>query len=163
MFFQLPLTSYSLLPTSYLKAFCLLPSAFCLLLTSLTSPAFAHNIKTDGDVGATFHIEPDHNPRAGENSRAWFVLTRKGGQQIPLAECNCQLKVHPQSSNQKNAKVLSPPLKPVSAEQYRGIPGADIIFPSAGIYELEISGTPKAGNSFKSFKLNYTVTVIPGK
>jgi hypothetical protein len=149
MFFKLStfLTSYFLLPTSYF----LLP------------PAFAHNIKTDGDVGATFHIEPNHNPRAGESSRAWFVLTRKGGQQIPLTECNCQLKVSPQSSQQKNAKVLNPPLKAVSAEQYRGIPGADIIFPSAGIYELEISGTPKASDRFKPFKINYTVTVIPGK
>lgn len=146
---------FSKLPTN------LLLSA-SILLTCSIYPTFAHNIKTDGDVGATFHIEPNHNPRAGESSRAWFVLTLKGGQQIPLAECNCQLKVYPQSSKQKNVKVLNPPLKAVSAEQYQGIPGADIIFPSAGIYELEISGTPKAGDSFKSFKLNYTVTVIPG-
>jgi hypothetical protein len=157
MFLKSPLTSY-------LKTFCLF-SAFCLVteLVEVLPPAFAHNIKTDGDVGATFHIEPNHNPRAGESSRAWFVLTRKGGKQISLAECNCQLRVYPQSSQQKNAKVLKPPLKAVSAEQYRDIPGADIIFPSAGIYELEISGTPKAGGSFKSFKIDYTVTVIPGK
>jgi hypothetical protein len=67
--------------------------------------------------------------------------------------------VYPQSSGQQKAKVLSPPLKAVSAEQYQGIPGADIVFPSAGVYELEISGTPKDGSQFRPFKLTYTVTV----
>jgi hypothetical protein len=110
-------------------------------------------------VGATFHLEPNHNPRAGETSNVWFALTRKGGQIIPLSQCNCQLKVYPQSSGQQKAKVLSPPLKAVSAEQYQGIPGADIVFPSAGVYELEISGTPKDGSQFRPFKLTYTVTV----
>jgi len=39
---------------------------------------------------------------------------------------------------------MKPTLKPVSAQQYQGIPGADITFPRAGIYELKLSGTPKA-------------------
>lgn len=132
------------------------------VLSCSIEPTLAHTIKTDSDVGATFHLEPNHNPRAGESSRVWFALTRRGGQSIPLSQCNCQLKVSPQSSAQK-AKVINPPLKAISAEKYQGIPGADLVFPSAGIYELEISGTPKAGSQFQPFKLTYTVTVAPGR
>ncbi|MGL5874412.1 MAG: hypothetical protein ACRC2R_18925 [Xenococcaceae cyanobacterium] len=132
------------------------------ILSCSIEPTLAHTIKTDSDVGATFHLEPNHNPRAGESSRVWFALTRRGGQSIPLSQCNCQLKVSPQSSAQK-AKVINPPLKAISAEKYQGIPGADLVFPSAGIYELEISGTPKAGSQFQPFKLTYTVTVAPSR
>lgn len=134
-----------------------------MVLGFFLEPTLAHTVKIDGDVGATFHLEPNHNPRAGESSRVWFALTRKGGQPISLSQCNCQLKVSPHSSAQKNSKVMNPPLKAISAEQYQGIPGADLVFPSAGVYELEISGTPKAGSQFQPFKLSYTVTVAPGK
>jgi hypothetical protein len=134
-----------------------------ILFLSLMSPVAAHNIKTDADVGATFHIEPAHNPRAGEPTRAWFALTRPGGELIPLQQCNCQLTVRPQSPDIKDLSIPNPILKAVSAEQYQNIPGADLIFPKAGIYELEISGTPKGGAKFQPFKLSYPVTVLPGQ
>ena len=54
---------------------------------------------------------------------------------------------------------MQPPLKAISAERYKGIPGADIVFPKAGIYELELSGTAQNKANFKPFKLTYTVTV----
>ena len=178
------------------------------------APAIAHNIKASGNVAATFHIEPNHNPKAGETSKAWFALTRQGGKLIPLTECNCKLEVnlksHPKgivnreevtenkeeviidSHSPNRAKhldikssvspmthppnasplhqspistshSLKPTLKSISAEQYQGIPGADIIFPQAGAYELEFSGTPKAGADFQPFKFSYTVTVRAGR
>ena len=133
-----------------------------ILLTFIFSPAIAHNIKTDKDVGATFHIEPNHNPRAGETNRAWFALTRQGGKQIPLAQCDCQLAVYAQGKAATNSPVLTPALKAISTEQYQGIPGADIVFPQPGIYELKISGSPKSGEDFQPFKLSYTVTVSSG-
>ena len=128
-------------------------------LTCLATPVLAHNVKTSGDVGATFHIEPNHNPRAGETNQAWFALTRQGGEPIPLEQCECQLQVYSQSGEKP---VLSPPLQPISVEQYEGIPGAQIIFPEAGIYQLEMSGTPKSGIIFQPFKLTYSVKVSPG-
>lgn len=134
-----------------------------ILFLSIISPVVAHNIKTDGNVGATFHIEPNHNPRAGESARAWFALTHSGGESIPLAQCNCSLTVRSQSPNIQASSLPKPSLKAISAEQYRDIPGADIVFPKEGIYELEISGTPKAGAKFQPFDLSYEVTVLPGK
>ena len=129
------------------------------VLTCLTNPVLAHNVKISGDVGATFHIEPNHNPRAGEANQAWFALTRQGGESIPLEECKCKLQVYSQSQAEP---ILSPPLQPISVEKYQDIPGAEVIFPEAGIYQLEISGVPKSGIDFQPFKLTYSVTVSPG-
>lgn len=190
------------------------------LVLQITPIAVAHNIKTSGNVAATFHIEPNHNPKAGEPAKLWFALTRQGGKLIPLTECNCKLEVnlkshtkgrvnreevtgnreeiiidphsskrakhldrkslvspmtHPPTARLRYAALtplhqsplptsdsLKPPLKSISTEQYQGIPGAEIIFPKAGAYELELSGTPKAGANFQPFEFSYTVTVRAG-
>ena len=133
-----------------------------LLSVLIATPVAAHTIKVSGDVAALFHIEPNHNPQAGKPSLAWFALTRKGGQLIPFQQCNCQLAVYPEPHKKGAPPLMKLTLKPVSANKYQGIPGADITFPQAGIYELELSGTPQAGASFKPFALTYEVTVQPG-
>jgi hypothetical protein len=128
----------------------------------LTTPVLAHNIKVSGNVAATFHIEPNHNPKAGEPSQTWFALTHKGGTVIPLALCDCKLTVRAEPHKEGEAPLLEPALKSLSIEQYQGIPSAEIIFPKSGEYELEISGKPKAGAKFQPFELSYTVTVLTG-
>lgn len=120
---------------------------------------FAHEVEVSGDVAATFHLEPNHNPRAGETAKVWFALTRRGGKIIPLDQCNCKLAVYPKGYKEGDKPLTQPPLKAVSAERYKGIPGAEIVFPKAGIYELELSGTAKIAANFKPFKLTYAVTV----
>jgi hypothetical protein len=132
---------------------------FLILSIFITTPVVAHTEKVSGDVGGLLHIEPHDNPQAGQSAKTWIVLTRKGGQIIPLAQCNCQLSVYPEPHTEGTAPLLKPKLHPVSAEQYKGIPGADIVFPKAGAYELEISGSPKSGANFKPFTLSYTVNV----
>ena len=119
----------------------------------------AHEVEISGDVAATFHLEPNHNPRAGQPARVWFALTRRGGQIIPLEQCNCKLGVYLKERKQGDKPLMQPPLKAISAERYKGIPGADIVFPKTGIYELELSGTAQNKANFKPFKLTYTVTV----
>lgn len=126
------------------------------------SPAHAHTVKASGDVAATFHIEPHHTPQAGEPAQAWFALTHKGGSMIPLKECNCHLAVYSESHIAGSPPLLEPALKAISTDQYQGIPGSDIVFPKSGIYELELSGTPKTGESFTPFKLTYEVIVGAG-
>lgn len=124
-----------------------------------STSVLAHEVEVSGDVAATFHLEPNHNPRAGETAKVWFALTRRGGQIIPLEQCNCKLAVYPKNHKQGDKALMEPPLKAVSAERYKGISGADIVFSKAGIYELELSGTAKTAANFKPFKLSYTVTV----
>lgn len=134
-----------------------LGSVLCLAL--LVSPAFAHEVRIAEDVGGTFHIEPNDNPRAGESVLTWFALTRKGGRIIPLSQCNCQLAVYSKPHSAGSPPLLKPTLKAVSYPRYQSIPGANIVFPKPGSYEVQLSGTPKAGASFKPFKLVYTVAV----
>lgn len=134
-----------------------------ILLALIVTPVAAHTVKVSGDVAAMFHLEPNHNPKAGQSSRAWFALTRKGGQIIPLQQCNCKLAVYSKPHKEGSRPLMQPTLKSVSADRYRGVPGTDITFPKAGIYELQLSGTPKSGASFRPFELSYEVTVQPGR
>lgn len=124
-----------------------------------STSALAHEVEVSGDVAATFHLEPNHNPRAGETAKVWFALTRRGGKIIPLEQCNCKLAVYPQNRKNGDKPLMEIPLKAVSADRYKGIPGADIMFPKTGIYELELSGYAKVTGNFEPFKLTYTVTV----
>lgn len=130
---------------------------------SLISPVAAHTIKTGGDVAVTFHIDPDHNPKAGDTATAWFAMTRRGGKSIPLQQCHCKLAVYLDSEGQDLVQTMSTSLKSISREDKTNIPASDLIFPRAGIYKLEFSGTPKQQGDFKPFRLTYSVTVIPGQ
>jgi hypothetical protein len=124
---------------------------------ALTTPARAHTVHTAGDVAATFHLEPHHNPQAGQPAQAWFALSKSGGAQIPLSQCNCQLAVY------EGGKLISQPtLKALDVEQYKGIPSAEITFPKVGIYQLKLTGSPQDGAEFSTFGLSYDVTVQAG-
>ncbi len=133
-----------------------------LFLALIATPASAHKVQLAEDVGGTLHIQPNDTPRAGESTLAWFALTRKGGGVIPLEQCNCQLSVYSSTSASGSPIMLTPPLKAVSAERYQGIPGAEIQFPNPGAYQLQLSGTPKAGGNFQPFELSFEVTVAVG-
>ncbi len=129
---------------------------------TINHTAFAHQVKTTGDVGATLHIEPNDTPRAGEPTKTWFALTRKGGKTIPLSLCNCELAVYAEPYAPEEPALLEPTLQPVTAERYRGIPGTEITFPRQGNYQLLLRGKPKAGAGFKPFELKFNVTVAAG-
>jgi hypothetical protein len=138
------------------------------LLTVVSIPAIAqrtprviaHNVEISGEVAATFHIEPNHNPQVNQPTTAWFALTRRGGESIPLSQCDCALRVYRTPRANDAQPLLKPALIPLDVEKYQAIPGAKITFPQAGAYELEISGTAK-DQSFSPFKLAYTVNVVP--
>ena len=123
---------------------------------------YAHNVEVSQDVACTFHITPNHNPKVGKSSLAWFSLTRKGGKSIPFSECNCQLNIYAQPRNTESQPIMNPELKGIDTENYQDIPGTEIMFPQAGIYELEIIGSAKDGESFQPFKFTYSVTVTGG-
>ncbi|MHC5613798.1 MAG: hypothetical protein ACYTXA_23080 [Nostoc sp.] len=134
------------------------------LVISITNlyPVAAHQVEVAADVGATLHIEPNDNPSAGEPSQTWFALTRRGGKVIPLAQCNCRLAVYAKPYAAGEPPLLEPALEPVAAERYKGIPGAEVVFPKPGIYELQLNGKPVSGARFKPFKLKFEVTVADG-
>ncbi|MDF5739129.1 MULTISPECIES: hypothetical protein [unclassified Nostoc] len=134
------------------------------LVISITNlyPVAAHQVEVAADVGATLHIEPNDNPSAGEPSQAWFALTRRGGKVIPLSQCNCRLAVYAKPYAAGEPPLLEPALEPVAAERYQGVPGAEVVFPKPGIYELQLNGKPVSGARFKPFKFKFEVTVAGG-
>ncbi|MBN3872135.1 hypothetical protein [Nostoc sp. JL33] len=134
------------------------------LVISITNvyPVAAHKVEVAGDVGGTLHIEPNDNPSAEEPSQAWFALTRRGGKVIPLAQCNCRLAVYAKPYAAGEPPLIEPALEPVAVERYQGIPGAEVVFPKPGIYELQLNGKPISGARFKPFKFKFEVTVAGG-
>ncbi|ERN41124.1 hypothetical protein KR51_00023870 [Rubidibacter lacunae KORDI 51-2] len=122
-------------------------------------PGSAHQVEIQNDVGATLHIEPDDTPQAGRPTLAWFALTRRGGRTIPLSQCDCSLAVYALPLNAGEPPLLTPPLQPVDAERYAGIPGAELTFPDPGAYRLQLSGSPQAGEDFTPFEFAFDVTV----
>lgn len=135
--------------------------AFLLTVFLLVSPANAHLTDVSSDVAGTWHIEPNHNPKAGEPAEVWVALTQHGGRIVPLDQCDCQLTVY-QGSGAKAVPVLQPSLQAIAAEKYQGIPGAEVVFPQIGQYQLKLTGRPKAAASFQPFELSYIVTVATG-
>lgn len=122
--------------------------------------AIAHQVQTSTDVGGTVHVEPNDAPRAGEPTLAWFALTQRGGQAIPLSDCDCQLAVYAVSGTGENDRAIATPaLTPLSVEGYENVPSATIIFPTVGAYELVMTGQPTADASFQPFELRFDVTV----
>jgi hypothetical protein len=131
-------------------------------LLLLAAPVAAHKTQISGSVGATQHIEPNDNPRAGEPSVAWYALTRQGGETIPLEACNCNLAVYNQPYTPGDVPILEPPLKPISAEGYQNIPGTEITFPEVGAYDVILRGEPTTAGDFQPFELEFEVTVAVG-
>ncbi|MCC0176697.1 hypothetical protein I4641_06855 [Waterburya agarophytonicola K14] len=136
-------------------------SSLIILSTLISIPAIAHNVEISNEVAATFHITPNHNPQAGKKTQAWFALTRRGGQTIPLSECNCLLNIYAVPPGDDAEPILQPKLSAINVEKYQEIPGAEIVFPNPGAYELKITGTAKDNASFSPFELSYTVNVRP--
>ncbi len=135
----------------------------CLVISIITADfTSAHQVQISEDVGATIHIEPNDNPRAGEPTQAWFALTRKGGQVIPLAQCDCELLIYAEPHTPGEPALIEPSLEPVAAERYQGIPGAEITFPRPGRYQLQLNGKPISQASFKPFQFEFEVTVAAG-
>lgn len=133
-----------------------------LFLSLIVSPVAAHNLQVSGDVAGIWHVEPNHNPKAGEPARAWVALTRKGGQTLSLEQANCQMAVYSQPREEGDLPGLQPTVKAISALKYQSVPSADIVFPNTGRYQLELSCTPKTQDKFQPFQLKYDVVVAPG-
>lgn len=129
-------------------------------LTSLGSNrVLAHEVELSNEVGGTLHIEPNDSPKAGTDSLTWIALTRRGGQAIPLADCNCKLSVYAQPYRAGDAPIQQPNLSATAAEGRTGVPSANVRFPRAGAYELVLQGSPVKAGAFAPFELRFAVTV----
>jgi hypothetical protein len=114
--------------------------------------ASAHVLKTDGTIGAVLHILPDDNPESGKATTYELEFSDTLGQfTISKCLCNAALTI--------GTKVVSGttlhesgPLSSVN----------NIAFPTANVYTLRVTGTPKKAGEFEPFELDYIVRVEAG-
>lgn len=120
------------------------------------SVRIAHSVKVSNGVGATIHIDPDDRPVAGQNSKVWISLSKRGGVIIPYESCNCNIEV--QSLTDSSIRFILP--KPTYTNEDRlGLHNyVGVVFPQAGRYNLRVVGESKEG-AFEPFELNFPVDV----
>ncbi len=128
----------------------------------LMAPALAHEVQVVGDVAGTWHVEPNHNPKSGEPALIWVALTKQGGEIVPLSTANCQMDIYRQPQTAADAPIVSPTLKAINVETYQGIPGAEVVFPQAGLYTAKLNCTPKNSADFSPLQMEYNITVAAG-
>ena len=116
----------------------------------------AHEVKTSNDVGGTIHIDPNDRPIAGQKSRVWIALTKRGGEIIPYEKCDCRLEVR--SLTNKSIKFAVPKAASI-LDRYLGLPSIEVTFPEAGRYELRLSGSAKGDVHFPEFDLTFSTNV----
>jgi hypothetical protein len=154
---DIPLAA-SLMFSFSLRHLRVIPLTLCFAF-GLSLAVMAHNVEVAGDVAGTWHIEPDHAPKAGALAKVWIALTRQGGAILPFDQATCNLGVYETPRNPADQPILQPALQPISVEQYQGIPGAELVFPKTGLYQLELDCQPKTEGDFAAFQMQYDVTV----
>lgn len=106
-------------------------------LVSILLSGHTVNIDRGAGVAGTWHIEPNHNPRANQPALVWVVVTRRGGQQISMADLRCQLLVF-RLPKRGDRPLQTLPVRSIDAENFRGIPSAKVTFPQQGRYQLSL-------------------------
>jgi len=121
-----------------------------------SSILIAHEVRTSQEIGGTIHIEPNDRPIVGKKSTIWVALTKRGGEIIPYAKCNCRMEVRSLSDRSIKFMVANPL---AIIERYLGFPSLEVTFPQVGRYELKLSGSPRDGEDFPPFELTFTTNV----
>lgn len=117
-------------------------------LMGIASPVSAHELETDGQIGAVLHIDPADSPRAGQQANLFFDLKDKQGK-FSLEQCDCKVVV------QQNGEELYS----VSPTSVSGVLTTAYTFPSKGVYQLQLQGKPLQKDSFAAFTLTYDISI----
>lgn len=120
------------------------------LIPSIT---LAHILKTDGDIGAVLHIDPDDDPIAGEQTSFFFEFKDKQNKFTPQG-CDCTFYII-----QEGKQIFSQPLFQNNIDQ--GLYSASIFFtfPKKDVYQVKLTGKPILPDAFEPFSLVYDVQV----
>ncbi len=115
-----------------------------LLFSAYLQPVYAHVLKTDGDIGAVVHIDPEDDPIVGQETTVYFDIKDKSGK-FKIEDCSCIFIV-----KKNREEIYSRPLEGATG-MYN--------FPEKNVYTLELHGTPKTAGQFNPFRLSYDVRV----
>ena len=127
----------------------LMAGVFCIFAPSSAS---AHVLKTDNQIGAVLHLEPDDDPDSGTPVTYQLVFNDTSGR-LDLRDCVCTMTLK-NSTGTVNSETLKADRKLDSRNT--------VTFPEADVYTLIVRGDPRRAGSFQSFRLSYTVRVSDG-
>jgi hypothetical protein len=136
-----------ILTISLALAVCLIPGV-----------ASAHVLKTDGDIGAVLHIEPDDNPLS-QTPVTYQLTFNDTSHHFELSQCDCTVTIQNVEGVVKSEQISS---------KHELDARSTITFPSPDVYTLKVHGQPKKTQSnsqptdFQTFTLSYTIRVNPG-
>ncbi len=113
--------------------------------------ASAHVLETDKGVSAILHIKPDDRPVASEPTVVRFLFSRDAGS-FRINDYDVKLLLF-QDTELTSKSDVEPAFFGANAEG-----GTTITFPEAGIYKLQVEGTPTK-DGVLPFKLDFTARV----
>ncbi len=135
-----------------MRRICLPLAALVFLLVITVQPASAHVLKSDGNIGAILHINPDDNPKSGTPTTYALAFTDTSDH-FTLKNCNCTVAIQADGQTLATQDLVSK--YPLDSEN-------TYTFPKANVYTLKVTGQPKKGDVFQPFILTYTVRVEAG-
>jgi hypothetical protein len=127
------------------------------LMVLMPKAAFAHVLKADGNIGAVIHINPEDNPIVNQPSTFFFEFKDKTGKFNP-ATCDCALTIV-----NRDTEVLSEPLFAKGGGTDLFSPAFSYTFPEKSLYTIVVTGKPKPGSDFQTFRLTYDLRVDRGE
>ena len=121
---------------------------FAALVGGAAVPASAHFLKSDRDIGAVLHLDPEDDPIAGQDTPLFFDIKDTAGKFVSDG-CNCNVSVS-QNGTQLSAVAATPTSTGLSA---------DILFPTKDVYRLTLTGQPIDAGAFQSFSMTWDIRV----
>lgn len=122
------------------------------LLLSVCLPAqvFAHESKESGNTVILVHVNPFDTPVANKPAGVRVVVTQVEGN-FPVDECDCKATI-----SYKGKPLVTQSL--FTDGEISSL--VKIVFPQAGIYEVEVTGTPLRTKAFEPFDLKFDIRVV---
>lgn len=111
--------------------------------------AFAHTLKVDGSIGVVLHVDPEDDPVAGETATFYFDIKDKQGK-FSVNNCDCVAAVLQEEVIKEKVRLSS-------------VPSIQYIFPSTGIYKIELKGAPLQDGAFQAFDVRFDQRVAKGQ
>lgn len=133
----------------------LIPFIFLALFLS-ASHSYAHEFISSGPATLFLHIDPNDTPVPGQVATIYTNIADKE-KGFDVDTCNCTLTVGKDGVTLLSAKLLSS-----TDPNAFGIQGVPVIFPSAGKYDIGVTGAPTVAGAFTAITLDYDITVGEG-
>lgn len=118
------------------------------------SSAEAHVLKTDGSIIATLHIDPNDEPLANGTSTIDLTFVDREGK-LDITKCDCSIRVEDSGKEIASETVQNNSKISVAHDGF----SMPFIFPTKGVYTIDISGKPEDPDGFQQFTFSYDVRV----